>query len=387
MLGFQFIGREDELQKLRDLTIQGLCHHGSILFIEATTGMGTSTLLREFDEQTQKDQQLEGTESIIVECDRFSGTEDAYYPFIEILDSFGKPKLKRREIGQKAIKIIAETAQDWLDILPVIGPTIKAVAKTAAKVSDIALTSGSSTQADKGIRLTNQYVKTIQEIASNCKLLVLIISYAQWIDKASCQLLLRLGHAIQDHNLVIILTYNPEYVVDNSLLKDILSELQEKKIAEKITLKGWSQENISSYLKTTFGDILNPSLAKWLQYLYDGQPLFITECLNLLRENNIIEYSDGKYKLNGQIKEDASGNWEIDFRIKEVLRSKDRDYLLLERIKSLQKEEQQILQLGAVQGNKFMTIVLERMLSKQKHEIMRHLLTIEEQYQIISCCT
>jgi tetratricopeptide (TPR) repeat protein len=387
MLGFQFIGREDELQKLHDLTIQGIDHHGSILFIEATTGMGTSTLLREFNERTQKDQQLDGTEFIFVECDRFSGTEDAYYPFVEILDSFEKPKLKRKEIGQKAIKIITESAPDWLDILPVIGPTIKAVVKTAAKASGIALTSGSNTQADKGIRLTNQYVKTIQEIGSNCKLLVLIISRAQWIDKASCQLLLRLGYAIQDHNLVIILTYNPEYADDNSLLKNILTEMHERKIAEKVTLRGWSLENISSYLKTAFGELLNPSLAKWLQYLYDGHPLFITQCLNLLRENNIIEYSDSRYKLNGQIKVDISGKWEVDFRIKEVLRSKDRDYLLLERLKSLQKEEQQILQLGAVHGSNFMTVVLERILSKPKHEIIRHLLQIEEQHQIISCST
>jgi predicted ATPase len=193
MLTSEFIGREAELQRLRDLAIRAMNNQGSTLFIKATAGMGASALLGKFEERIYNDPELNETVLINVELDRF-GTEDPYYPFVEILESFEKPKLKGKDIARKAIEIITETAPDWLDILPAVGPAIKAVAKTAAKAADITFAKGNSSQAEKGIILTNQYVNTILEIASYCKLLVLAIqdartkpSYYPYLQSRTCR--------------------------------------------------------------------------------------------------------------------------------------------------------------------------------------------------------
>ena len=140
MLEPKFIGHDDELRQLYELAIGGLSNHGGTLFIEAAAGMGTSRVL-EFEERSQRDPQLKNTVFSSVECDEFSGPDNAYQPFREILENFNEPKTKNKEIAKTAISIIKETAPDWLDVLPIIGPAIKAGVKTGAKALDIALTS------------------------------------------------------------------------------------------------------------------------------------------------------------------------------------------------------------------------------------------------------
>jgi tetratricopeptide (TPR) repeat protein len=387
MLEPHFIGRKVELKKLHSVLNQAINLNGTTLVIEALTGMGTSTLLKEFENQIHKDPQLDNIIFINVECDKFSGIENAYYPFIKILESFKKGRIENKEIAKKAISIIKETAPDWLDVFPVIGPSIKAVVKTATKASDIVLSSGSNTQSDKKTLLIDEYVKAILRISSSYRVLILIISDAQWIDSASCHLLLHLAQIIreQEHKLVLILTYSSD-VDGETPLNDLLSEMLKRKIAEKITLNGWTIEEIRTFLNVNFGELLNPNLAEWLRYLCNGQPWFITEYLSLLRENNIIELIDGKYKLNGQIKYEA-GEFKVEGRLNDILPSRNVDDVFKARIKNLQTEDRQILQIGAIQGKRFMSAVLERILSKQKHEIITRLLQIEERLRLISCCT
>jgi predicted ATPase len=386
MLESRFIGREAELLQLRELAIHSKDKRGGVLFIEAPAGMGTSTLLKEFEDRAHRDLQLSETVFIGGECEQFTGTESAYHPFIEILEAFGKPENKGRQIAEKAISIIRDSAQDWLDILPVIGPTIKAVVKTAARASDLALSSGSKTQADKGIALTHQYVDTILKIASTCSLLVLVIFDAQWIDTSSCQLLMRLGRVAQKHNLLLIVTCSPEYMNEQHPLRTVRAKMLIENIADMITLSGCSIDEIRTYLRATFGDTFNPHLAEWLRDLCNGEPWFIIQYLSLLRRHNIIDYTAGKYKLNGQIKRIA-GEWVVEDQIKNVLPSGKIEELLKMRISGLQKAERQILEIGAVQGKRFMSVVLARLLSKENHEIIRYLLEIEQQHQLISRCT
>ena len=92
MLESRFIGREAELLQLRELAIHSKDKRGGVLFIEVPAGMGTSTLLKEFEDRAHRDLQLSETVFIGGECEQFTGTESAYHPFIEILEAFGKPE-------------------------------------------------------------------------------------------------------------------------------------------------------------------------------------------------------------------------------------------------------------------------------------------------------
>jgi len=92
MLTSKFIGREAQLQQLRDLAMHAIDNHGNTLFIQATAGMGTGTLLKEFEERKYNDPELHDAVFINVELEPF-GVKDAYSPIVEILEGFGKPKL------------------------------------------------------------------------------------------------------------------------------------------------------------------------------------------------------------------------------------------------------------------------------------------------------
>jgi predicted ATPase len=352
-------------------------------------GMGTSTLLKEFEERTYIDQQFDDTLFISVECGKLAGPQTSYSPFIDILEAFHPSNQSKinKKIVRKAIPIIEKNAHDWLPLLPGISSFVKAEIKTATKASDIGLASENYTQADKGKKLKYQYRNTILKIASCCRILVLIISDVQWIDTQSCDLLLDLSKEALRHNLVLILTYHQEKLEEKSPLNDVLSEMRDMRLP-MISLKGWSVEEVDTYLRITFGEILDPNLAEWLQDLCNGQPWFINEYLTLLGEKNIIESADGKYKLNGQIKRNASGELEPEGELKNILPPRNIHDVLKERIEKLQEDKQYILQIGAVQGKRFVSVVIERCLSKQKQkqEIMKYLNEIEDQHHLISRC-
>lgn len=331
MKGFQFIGRETELRKLHYLVERAVDNHGGTIVLKAAAGMGTSTLLSAFKERAYKELQSDDIIFLNAEGQKFIGTENAYGPFKEILQNFESPELRRREIVKKILKVVP----DLLDILPVLGPAVKA----ASKVADIALTSENIIQADKGILLIQRYIDRIRKIASNCKLLVIVISEAQWIDTSSCQLLLRLARAAQENRLVIILTYAPEEVDQKSSFNDLLYEMRRKKTAEVVSLIGWNIEEVHTYLNSEFGEMIDPNLAEWLQDLCNGHPSFISEYLSLLRENRIIEYVDSKYTLNGQIKRNISGEWDISGQLKNIMPPDNIGEVLKKRFNGLQEQK------------------------------------------------
>jgi predicted ATPase len=380
----QFIGREDKLQYLRDLMIEGIKLHGCTIFIEGTTGMGKRRLLEEFRERARADPELHGSEFILVQCDQNSGSEDAYHPFIEVLETFEKPENKGKEIAKKAIKIIQETAPDWLNIVPVFGPAITAGVKTAAKVVDATLTNQNDIQADKARNLPRQYEKAILGIASNCTVLVLMIADAQWIDKSSCNLLERLARSARNYNLLLLVTCSSETMDHQHPLRKIRVNMLMDQIAERIILDGLTVEEINSYLRARFGQILEPLLAEWLRDLCNGEPWFVIQYLDFLQQQNIItEYGDGDYKLNGRIRHVAE-EWEVDGQLKDALRSAENiDELLEMRLSTLTKEELEVLKVSAVQGKRFLDIVLAKLLSKERDEIKSRLDEIEKKHRLI----
>lgn len=282
-----------------------------------------------------------------------------------------------------------DCAPDWLDMLPVFGPLVKASIKTGMKVAETALESGDNTRTKKGIELTRQYLNTILKIADMHELIVIIISDSQWIDPSSCQLLLRLSREAQNHNLVLILTSIPEKINEKSMLPSIRRELLEKNTAEFIALKGWTAEEIRTYISSQFGGMACSGLAEWLYDLCDGQPWFIDQFLDLLRQYNIIECIDDHCKFNGKIMY-SSGEWVIDDRLRSILPSKKIEEILKVRFSHLLEVEKEIIELGSIQGKYFLLTVLEELLLKQKEnnplssKIRNHLANIEKRHQLIT---
>src|SRR5207245_758396 len=88
--GHSLIGREAELNQLREVLSQGVRGRGKIVFVEGTFGIGKSTLLRGLEEQARTVPELEKSVFAYGYCVEMTGAQNAYQPFVEILDGLSK---------------------------------------------------------------------------------------------------------------------------------------------------------------------------------------------------------------------------------------------------------------------------------------------------------
>lgn len=379
---FPLVGRQTQIQKLLHMFTQSWNFHGTIVFIEGAAGIGKTTLLKMLQQQTSLIPEVEKTDFIYGFCYESTGTQSAYQPFIDIFETLTKVPTKRKNVGLLTLDIIKETAPDWLQIVPVVGAALGAGMKSATMASQWFLDSTTNTEKNQPTSLINQYVNSIIKVALQQKFLVLVIEDAHWIDDASCQLLLRLAKKIVDKPLVVLVTYRANYLTQQHPLKKVLLELVPKNLAQNIQLTGLSEEQIQSYILKRFKSTLHPKLALWLEHLCKGNPLFTTQYLSLLEQENIIQQEHGSYVFKGDIRY-IHDQWKIGGALATIPIPYTLEAVLQQRIERLLEEDQELLQLGAVQGD-FMSLLLAELLSKKEIEVLARLRQIVERQHIVS---
>ena len=405
----EYIGRDKELNQVRQLLAQASQGQGSIIFIQGEYGIGKTAFINKVKDMVQNDQQLKKAMFVRVYCDRTSeiAENSAYQPFKDILSELAKEEEKNiqekadhRQKLNRVLQIIKEVAGDWFAIIPVAGPLINATAKTVisavsepSNVSDISLSRQTDLRSKAEV-MYSQYIDAITSIASVYKFLVIVIEQAEWIDNSSCILLLRLSRTIQNYPIVFIITYRPESV--NKQLSDVRIETLKTGVAYSLKLSGWTVGDINIYLQSKYDAVVHPNLAAWLHDLCSGIPLFVTSYLSLLEEAEVIEVGEQygmsetkkkEYKLNGDIRYEF-GQWKPEGRLanQQPESNETIDEYINKRINGLlegDKEETKYLQIGSVQGSRFMSIVLARILKKEEIDINNKLRVFERNLRII----
>ena len=270
-------------------------------------------------------------------------------------------------------------------MIPALGPAIGAGIKTTM-IAGQWLLGREGKQLDQSEALSTQYMETIGKIALRFAPLVMLIEDAHWIDDASCRLLFRLALKMQSQRLVIIVTYRPGSLIESHPLRKTRNELLIKNLVNVMTLGGLNKQDIETYVVRRFGNSLHTNLAAWLVWLCKGHPLFITQYLSLLEQDKIIHQINGQYIIEGTIKYVAN-QWQLDGLLTLTTMPNSIEALLEQRIERLIEEDQEMLQLGAVQGEYFMSVVLAGLLKKDEMDILRRLRKVVEQHHLISLYT
>ncbi len=373
-----FVGREAELAQLHALLTQGAQGRGGIVFLEGEAGLGKSKLLEMVQAQASQRPELEKARFVSGYCYEGTGTQNAYQPFIEILDALAKTGRKGSDIAKLVLTIVKETGPDWLQMIPVIGAAVGAGLKTATLAGQWFLKTPNEKESDAAA-LASQYVNMIVKIASRYNPLALIIEDAHWIDETSCRLLLRLARRVRENPLVILLTYRPSYLPESHPLKNIQRELYAQNLARVIPLAGLPDDQIRHYLQARFGSSINPHLVAWLAHLCNGNPLFVSQYLNLLEQSHIIRPQDDNYILDGEIGY-ADGEWALsdNIPIPDTIEA-----VLDQRIQRLIETDQKMLQQASIQGERFMSTILSELLEVKELELLPRLRKVVEEHRLI----
>jgi predicted ATPase len=378
---YPLIDRQDILQKLVDAITQGWKGNGSINFIEGSTGMGKTILLKMLQEKIEHSPQFEKPVFAYGYAYENIGSQNAYQPFIDILETLTKHGAKSKNVGKLTLNILKETAPDWLQLAPIIGPALGASIKTVTVANQWLLDNREDTKQSKS--LANQYINALAKLVAQRNHLILIIEDAHWIDDASCQLLSRLASKIKDQPITLFITYRPDYLDDSHPLKRVQRDIFIKGSAQIISLAGLTETQVQNYIVKRFKTPLHTKLAGWLEHLCKGNPLFVTQYLSLLEQNGVIRQVNNAYILDGDI-QDTSLVWKVSGALADTAIPLSLEAVLEQRVDRLLAEDREMLQLGAVQGDAFMSIILAELTEKKERDILFRLRQIVEKHRVIS---
>jgi class 3 adenylate cyclase/tetratricopeptide (TPR) repeat protein len=271
-----FVGRERELELLKDGFWRAKEGRGQVFSIVAEAGMGKSRLLYEFRKSVAEEEGwiLEGR------CLSY-GRGMAYHPFIEILkrafdirEGEEEPEIKRKVIdGQKRLEIEEGLYLPFLlELLSVKESGIEKLLISPDARKD---------------RIMEAFKRILLKIAAT-RPLILIFEDLHWMDKSSEETLFSFLEMIPGGRILALFTYRPEFIPSwNS--KSYHSQITLNRLSNRETLT-----MVTHLLETR---VLSPDLEELILEKTEGVPLFIEEFLRSLRDLKIMVKQNHHYQL------------------------------------------------------------------------------------------
>ena len=385
-----FVAREHELGRLNEFLDSSLKGQGQVCFVTGEAGAGKTALIREFAVRAQAKH-----DDLIVavgSCDSQTGTGDPYSPFREVLSlltgdvdakaaqgSLSKENARRlREFMRISGETLVEFGPDLIDMfVPGSGLVVRATKYVAGRAGWLdklqALLKSrekynmlGASKLEQG-NIFQQYENVLMALAAK-QPLVIMLEDLHWIDRASADLLFRLGRRIGASRILLLGTYRPE-------------EVAREHDGERHPMEKWVGE-----LKRYYGDVF-VDLDRAIQN--EGQP-FVTSLLNA--EPN--EYEPGfaqaffqhtmgnplfsvellhDMQERGYLLRNAIGNWIESPTLKWDQLPARVEGVIAERIARLEEELRYMLTIGSVEGEIFTAEVISRVQTVDARGLVRQL--------------
>ncbi|MGV9342661.1 AAA family ATPase [Streptomyces sp. NPDC003688] len=280
-----FVDREDSLDVLGSVAARLAEGVGSVLIIEADSGMGKTSLLAEFRRRTAAGP----CRTVLVSCMPGLGTGREYGPFLDALTELStvpRPGQRRsrwaRAVGRGAI---AAAPTLLSAALPGLGELFSA----GRAVAEASVTTGSIPGDSLGpIRatMTRQLVNALLEEARDGGPLLLLIDDMEWCDEESLELLHLLLPSLEGEPLALVLS-----------LGAFASATPRGAVVEQM-IRGWenrhnllvARHQVPPLPDWAVGELVRERLpsrpvptgfAQRLTDVTGGRPVFVEQCLKL----------------------------------------------------------------------------------------------------------
>jgi class 3 adenylate cyclase/tetratricopeptide (TPR) repeat protein len=336
----KFVGRDREMEALKQAAERATSGHGQIVAAMAEPGVGKSRLFFEFKATSQSGWMVLETFSIS------HGKASAYLPVIDLLRNYfdiaaGDDERKRREKVTGRVLALDRTLEDTLPYL----------------FSLLGIVEGDDplVQMDGQIRKrrTLEAIKRILLRESLNQPLMMIFEDLHWMDGESESLLKLLADAIATSKILLLVNYRPEYS----------HQWNSKTYYTQLRLDPLGRQSADEMLDTLLGT--GPDLSALKRLIADktqGNPFFIEEIVQGLFEERAL-LRNGDVHLTKPL-----GELKIPATVQAMLAS---------RIDRLLPDDKELLQTLAVLGKEFSLSHLKATAAKSDSEIERMLADLQ----------
>lgn len=363
-----FVGRETDLQLLGSYVSRTFeDKKGSVVLITGEAGAGKSELINQLKDRVLR--QYPDSRLAKGYCNELTGGGDPYQPFFDILDEL--VITDKREGKGRFIQFILEMGPEWVQVIPCIGSLVSATLKTSQWVKKELFSKAvlDMSQIDQHA-IFRQYTKILQSISA-LNPLMLVVEDLQWADASSVDLLFHLARNLGSCPVLIIGTYRPsEIEIRQHPMKQIRAEMKRYGLWQEVSLARLEKGEVIEYLKAEFPN--NSFVRAFFDLLYDkteGNPLFVVETINLLREQRIIVH--------------RSGLWQLARRIADIDIPPAIAGVIEKRIGYLRNDIRRLLQYASVEGEIFSSALLSRLLRWEELTLLEELEVLERIHRLI----
>jgi tetratricopeptide (TPR) repeat protein/energy-coupling factor transporter ATP-binding protein EcfA2 len=371
------IGREQEFDALLSAARAAVAGQGSIVFLAGATGSGKSFLLNAVLEAVASSDASPRPEVVSVRCYETSAG-NPLGPFGEVLRALTSRE-RRSDRAKRVLELVGQVAPSLVELIPVIGKLAALGVKAAADAGVYAL--GGDHEAQQAERAADVAV-ALQHVADEIPLVV-VLDDAHWIDAPSTEVIARLADRADGGRLLMLVAYDEDLVADRHTLARVRSAVVSRPSVRRIRLEDFGRETIDSLLRDRYGgDVPDPYLADWLLDRTDGSPLFVEQYLTALEEQGVLRQTGGGWSLDGAIG-GSPGDWQLSGALAQAQTPDTLLELLRPRVADLDDEERSLLESGAIQGRRFLSTVLVKLLDRDEDEILDRLERLEQRRRMI----
>jgi eukaryotic-like serine/threonine-protein kinase len=326
LAGGVFVGREQELEPLRESVDAALAGRGSLQLLVGEPGIGKTRASEELATYAR----VSGARVYWGRCREDEGAP-AYWPWVQAIRSYARdadPVALAWQLGASA----AEVAQ----LIPEV-----------AEKLDIEPASRTDTE-EARFRLFDS-VTSLLLAAARDRPIVIVLDDLHWADEPSLLLLRFATRELASSGLLILGTYRDVELGRHHPLARVLGEISGVEGSARISLKGLSVGAVERYIEMTAGAPAPPGLAEAVQQQTDGNPFFVGEVVRLLA-------SEGKLSAGGSLAE-----LQIPQGVREVVGR---------RLDRLSDKTNEALRVAAVIGRDFDEEVVQRVSKLSPEELM-----------------
>jgi tetratricopeptide (TPR) repeat protein len=310
------VARDTELGELVRHLDQMLLGRGSIVLLGGEPGVGKTRLAREL----QRAAHARGCFSTTGQCYEQEGAPP-FGPYIEMMD--------------QAIRAVPQGLRSALgDDAAVLSLVFPALRRAFPDLPD----APSIPPEQQRLVVFNGYLDYFRRGTAKSPV-VMLLDDLHWADDSTLQLLQYLAPHVASMRLLIVGTYRDVELDEQRPLARTMEMLLRQRLASRLSMKRLSAPGVEQMLATMSGSTPPASLVKAVYTETDGNPFFVEEVFQHLKEEGRLF--------------DADGRWRSDVRVEEINVPEGVRLVISRRLARLGDEARKVLTAAAVIGRSF----------------------------------
>ena len=263
-----FVGRQAEMSTLQAALEDVLAGRGRLVILAGEPGIGKTRMAREFCRHAE----WHGALVLWGRCHESPGAPP-YWPWIQVMRTYVQTRSSEyldAEMGAEAadISTLVTELRERLSNLPALH-----------HVED---------PEQARFRLFDSVTRFLRRVSQPSPL-VLVLDNLHWADKSSLLLLEFLGQELADSRILVLATYRDLEVSRQHPLSETLAELTRERPLLRLLLRGLGRADVGHYMTMTTGRRLPQALVEAFYSQTEGNPLFLTEVVRLLIQEERLE--------------------------------------------------------------------------------------------------